>query len=142
MNEPMYTGYKAIDAMTPVGRGQRELIIGDRQIGKTALCVDAIINQKDSGILCVYVAVGQKKSTVAQVVDALERHGAMKHTIVVNASASEPAPLQYVAAFAGCAMGEYYRDNRPPRPDHLRRSDQAGPGLPADVPAAAPAAGT
>src|SRR3989339_1738603 len=112
VNEPMYTGYKAVDAMTPVGRGQRELIIGDRQIGKTALCVDAIINQKDSGILCVYVAIGQKKSTVAQVVDALERHGAMGHTIVVNASASEPAPLQYVAAFAGCAMGEYYRDSK------------------------------
>jgi len=111
VNEPCYTGYKAIDAMTPVGRGQRELIIGDRQIGKTALCVDAIINQKDSGVLCIYVAIGQKKSTVAQVVDALERHGAMKHTIVVNASASEPAPLQYVAAFAGCAMGEYYRDS-------------------------------
>ncbi|MGO9620366.1 MAG: F0F1 ATP synthase subunit alpha, partial [Desulfobaccales bacterium] len=110
VNEPMYTGYKAIDAMTPVGRGQRELIIGDRQIGKTALCVDAIINQKDTGVLCIYVAVGQKKSTVAQVVDALERHGAMKHTIVVNASASEPAALQYVAAFSGCAMGEYYRD--------------------------------
>ena len=111
VNEPMYTGYKAIDAMTPVGRGQRELIIGDRQIGKTALCVDAIINQKDSGVLCIYVAIGQKKSTVAQVVDALERNGAMKHTIVVNASASEPAPLQYVAAFAGCTMGEYYRDS-------------------------------
>ncbi|MEW6388000.1 MAG: F0F1 ATP synthase subunit alpha [Thermodesulfobacteriota bacterium] len=110
VNEPMYTGYKAIDAMTPVGRGQRELIIGDRQIGKTALCVDAIINQKDSGIICIYVAIGQKKSTVAQVVDALERHGAMKHTIVVNASASEPAPLQYVAAYSGCSMGEYYRD--------------------------------
>ena len=110
VNEPCYTGYKAIDAMTPVGRGQRELVIGDRQIGKTALCVDAIINQKDSGVICIYVAIGQKKSTVAQVVDALERHGAMKHTIVVNASASEPAPLQYVAAFAGCAMGEYYRD--------------------------------
>ncbi|MDI6852483.1 MAG: F0F1 ATP synthase subunit alpha [Deltaproteobacteria bacterium] len=110
VNEPMYTGYKAVDAMTPVGRGQRELIIGDRQIGKTALCVDAIINQKDSGIICIYVAIGQKKSTVAQVVDALERNGAMGHTIVVNASASEPAPLQYVAAYAGCAMGEYYRD--------------------------------
>jgi F-type H+/Na+-transporting ATPase subunit alpha len=110
VNEPMYTGYKAIDAMTPVGRGQRELIIGDRQIGKTALCVDAIINQKDSGIICIYVAIGQKKSTVAQVVDALERNGAMGHTIVVNASASEPAPLQYVAAYSGCAMGEYYRD--------------------------------
>jgi F-type H+-transporting ATPase subunit alpha len=111
VNEPMYTGYKAIDAMTPVGRGQRELVIGDRQIGKTALCVDAIINQKDSGIICIYVAIGQKKSTVAQVVDALERHGAMKHTIVVNASASEPAPLQYIAAYSGCAMGEYYRDS-------------------------------
>ncbi|MEJ5328839.1 MAG: F0F1 ATP synthase subunit alpha [Desulfobaccales bacterium] len=110
VNEPMYTGYKAIDAMTPIGRGQRELIIGDRQIGKTALCVDAIINQKDSGIICIYVAIGQKKSTVAQVVDALERHGAMNHTVVVNASASEPAPLQYIAAYAGCAMGEYYRD--------------------------------
>ncbi len=111
VNEPMYTGYKAIDAMTPIGRGQRELIIGDRQIGKTALCVDAIINQKDSGVICIYVAIGQKKSTVAQVVDALERHGAMSHTIVVNASASEPAPLQYIAAYSGCAMGEYYRDS-------------------------------
>jgi F-type H+-transporting ATPase subunit alpha len=111
VNEPMYTGYKAIDAMTPVGRGQRELIIGDRQIGKTALCVDSIINQKDSGVLCIYVAVGQKKSTVAQVVDALERHGAMKHTVVVNAFASEPAPLQYVAAYSGCAMAEFYRDS-------------------------------
>ncbi len=111
VHEPMYTGYKAIDAMTPVGRGQRELIIGDRQIGKTALCVDAIINQKDSGVYCIYVAIGQKKSTVAQVVDALERHDAMKHTIVISATASEPAPLQYVAAFAGCTMGEYYRDS-------------------------------
>src|SRR3989339_938417 len=111
VHEPCYTGAKAVDGMTPVGRGQRELIIGDRQIGKTALAVDAILAQKDSGILCVYVAIGQKKSTVAQVVDALERHGAMKHTSVVNASASEPAPLQYVAAFAGCAMGEYYRDS-------------------------------
>jgi F-type H+-transporting ATPase subunit alpha len=111
VHEPMYTGYKAIDAMTPVGRGQRELIIGDRQIGKTALCVDAIINQKDSGVICIYVAIGQKKSTVAQVVDALERHDAMKHTIVISATASEPAPLQYVAAFAGCTMGEYYRDS-------------------------------
>ena len=111
VNEPMYTGYKAIDSMTPIGRGQRELIIGDRQIGKTALCVDAIINQMESGVICIYVAVGQKKSTVAQVVDALERYGAMKHTIVINASASEPAPLQYIAAYSGCAMGEYYRDS-------------------------------
>ena len=111
VNEPMYTGYKAIDAMTPVGRGQRELVIGDRQIGKTAMCVDAIINQKDSGVVCIYVAIGQKKSTVAQVVDALERYDALKHTIVISATASEPAPLQYVSAFAGCTMGEYYRDS-------------------------------
>jgi F-type H+-transporting ATPase subunit alpha len=110
VNEPMYTGLKAIDAMTPVGRGQRELIIGDRQIGKTAIAVDAIINQKNSGIICIYVAVGQKKSTVAQVVETLRKHGAMDYTIVVAANASDPAPLQFVAPFAGCAMGEYYRD--------------------------------
>ncbi len=110
VNEPMYTGIKAIDAMTPVGRGQRELIIGDRQIGKTALAVDAIINQKDSGVKCIYVAVGQKQSTVAQVVDVLRRHGAMEYTTVVSACASEPATLQYIAPYAGCAMGEYYRD--------------------------------
>ena len=110
VNEPMYTGLKAVDAMTPVGRGQRELIIGDRQIGKTAIGVDAIINQKDSGIICIYVAVGQKKSTVAQVVETLRRHGAMDYTIVVSACASDPAALQYIAPFAGCAMGEYYRD--------------------------------
>ncbi len=111
VHEPMYTGIKAIDAMTPVGRGQRELIIGDRQIGKTAICVDAILNQKGQDVVCVYVAVGQKKSTVAQVVDTLRRHGAMDYTIVVNASASEPATLQYIAPYAGCAMAEYYRDS-------------------------------
>ena len=110
VNEPMYTGLKAIDAMTPVGRGQRELIIGDRQIGKTAIAVDAIINQKDSGIICIYVAVGQKKSTVAQVVETLRKHGAMDYTIVVAATASDPAALQFVAPYAGTAMGEYYRD--------------------------------
>ena len=110
VNEPMYTGLKAIDAMTPVGRGQRELIIGDRQIGKTAIAVDAIINQKDSGIICIYVAVGQKKSTVAQVVEVLRKHGAMEYTIVVSACASDPAALQYIAPYAGYAMGEYYRD--------------------------------
>ncbi len=110
VNEPMYTGLKAIDAMTPVGRGQRELIIGDRQIGKTAIAVDAIINQKDSGIICIYVAVGQKKSTVAQVVETLRKHGAMDYTVVVAACASDPAPLQYIAPYAGCAIGEYYRD--------------------------------
>ncbi|MCE5244421.1 MAG: F0F1 ATP synthase subunit alpha [Syntrophobacteraceae bacterium] len=110
VNEPMYTGLKAIDAMTPVGRGQRELIIGDRQIGKTAIAVDAIINQKDSGIICIYVAVGQKKSTVAQVVEVLRKHGAMEYTVVVAATASDAAALQYIAPYAGCAMGEYYRD--------------------------------
>ncbi|MBW1981440.1 MAG: F0F1 ATP synthase subunit alpha [Deltaproteobacteria bacterium] len=110
VNEPMYTGLKAIDAMTPVGRGQRELIIGDRQIGKTAIGVDAIINQKGQDVICIYVAVGQKKSTVAQVVETLRRHGAMDYTIVVSACASDPASLQYIAPYAGCAMGEYYRD--------------------------------
>lgn len=110
VKEPMYTGLKAIDAMTPVGRGQRELIIGDRQIGKTAIAVDTIINQKDSGIICIYVAVGQKKSTVAQVVETLRKHGAMDYTIIVAATASDPAALQYIAPYAGTAMGEYYRD--------------------------------
>lgn len=110
VNEPMYTGLKAIDAMTPVGRGQRELIIGDRQIGKTAIAVDAIINQKGGDMICIYVAIGQKKSTVAQVVEVLRRHGAMDYTIVVAANASDPAPLQFLAPFAGTAMGEYYRD--------------------------------
>jgi len=111
VHEPCYTGAKAVDAMTPVGRGQRELVIGDRQIGKTALCVDAIIAQKNSDIHCIYVAVGQKKSTVALVVEALRKHGAMEYTTVVAACASDPAPMQYIAPFAGCAMGEYFRDN-------------------------------
>ncbi|HBT97137.1 MAG TPA: F0F1 ATP synthase subunit alpha [Desulfobulbaceae bacterium] len=111
VHEPMYTGAKAVDAMTPVGRGQRELIIGDRQIGKTALCVDAIIAQKNTDVHCIYVADGQKKSTVALVVEALRKHGAMEYTTVVAACASDPAPMQYIAPFAGCAMGEYFRDN-------------------------------
>ncbi len=111
VSEPMSTGCKAIDAMTPIGRGQRELIIGDRQIGKTALCVDAIINQKDTDIYCIYVAVGQKKSTVAQVVDILDRHGAMGYTTVVSACASDPATQQFIAPYSGCSIGEYYRDN-------------------------------
>ena len=110
VHEPCYTGYKAVDAMTPVGRGQRELIIGDRQVGKTALCVDAIIAQKGSGVHCVYVATGQKKSTVALVVEALRKHGAMEYTTVVAACASDPAPMQYVSAMVGCAMAEYFRD--------------------------------
>jgi F-type H+-transporting ATPase subunit alpha len=112
VHEPMYTGCKAIDAMTPIGRGQRELIIGDRKTGKTALCVDAIINQKDTDIYCIYVAIGQKKSTVAQVVDILQRHGAMEYTTVVSACASDPATQQFIAPYSGCSIGEYYRDNK------------------------------
>src|SRR5437867_2146164 len=110
VKEPLQTGLKAIDGMIPIGRGQRELIIGDRQTGKTAIAVDTIINQRDAGVICIYVAIGQKKSTVAQVVKTLSDHDAMKHTIVVIASASDPAPLQYLAPYAGCAMGEYFRD--------------------------------
>jgi F-type H+-transporting ATPase subunit alpha len=111
VKEPLQTGIKAIDAMIPIGRGQRELIIGDRQTGKTAVAIDAIINQKGKNVVCVYVAIGQKKSTVAQVVKTLEAAGAMEFTIVVNASASEPAPLQYLAPYGGCAMGEYFLYN-------------------------------
>jgi len=110
VHEPMYTGLKAVDAMTPVGRGQRELIIGDRQIGKTACAIDAILAQKDSDIFCIYVACGQKKSTVAQVHAVLEKAGAMEYTTIVSACASDPATLQYLAPYAGCAMGEYFRD--------------------------------
>jgi F-type H+-transporting ATPase subunit alpha len=110
VDQPMQTGYKAVDAMVPIGRGQRELIIGDRQIGKTAIAVDAIINQKNSGVKCIYVAVGQKQSTIANVVRKLEEHDALAHTIVVVASASEAAALQFVAPYAGCTMGEYFRD--------------------------------
>ncbi|MZR63048.1 F0F1 ATP synthase subunit alpha [Alcanivorax sp. DP30] len=110
VNEPVQTGYKAIDSMVPIGRGQRELIIGDRQIGKTAVAVDAIIAQKGTGVKCIYVAVGQKQSTIANVVRKLEEHGAMDHTIIVAASASDPASMQFLAPFAGCAMGEYFRD--------------------------------
>jgi F-type H+-transporting ATPase subunit alpha len=111
VKEPMQTGIKAVDAMIPIGRGQRELIIGDRQTGKTALALDAIINQKGGDMICIYVAIGQKRSTVAQVVKTLEDFGAMEYTIVVSATASEPAPMQYVAPFSGCAIGEYFRDN-------------------------------
>jgi len=110
VHEPMMTGLKAIDSMTPVGRGQRELIIGDRQIGKTAIAVDAIINQKNTDIFCIYVACGQKKSTVAQVAAILEKHGAMEYTTIVAANASDPASLQFLAPYAGCAIGEYFRD--------------------------------
>jgi F-type H+-transporting ATPase subunit alpha len=110
VNEPLQTGLKSIDAMIPIGRGQRELIIGDRQTGKTAVAIDAIINQKGTGIKCIYVAIGQKNSSVAGVVRKLEEHGAMDHTIVVAASASESAAMQYIAPYSGCAMGEYFRD--------------------------------
>jgi len=110
VKEPLQTGLKSIDGMIPIGRGQRELIIGDRQTGKTAIAIDTILNQKDSGVICIYVAIGQKRSTIAQVVKTLEEHGAMAYTIVVSASASEPATLQYIAPYAGCAMGEFFRD--------------------------------
>lgn len=110
VDQPVQTGYKAVDAMVPIGRGQRELIIGDRQVGKTAFAVDTIINQKGTGIKCIYVAIGQKQSTVANVVRKLEEHGAMAHTTVVVAGASDPAAMLFLAPFAGCSMGEYYRD--------------------------------
>ncbi len=111
VHEPMVTGIKAIDAMTPIGRGQRELVIGDRQTGKTAICIDAILAQKDTDVHCFYVAIGQKKSTVALVADTLRKYGAMEYTTIISATASEPAPLQYIAAYSGCAMAEYYRNN-------------------------------
>jgi len=112
VKEPMQTGLKAIDAMVPVGRGQRELIIGDRQTGKTAVALDTIINSRGKDLICIYVAIGQKRSTVAQVVATLERYGAMEYTIVVAATASDPAPMLYLAPYAGCALGEYFRDSK------------------------------
>jgi F-type H+/Na+-transporting ATPase subunit alpha len=111
VHEPLQTGLMAIDAMIPVGRGQRELIIGDRQTGKTAVAIDTIINQKGLGVKCIYVAIGQKQSTVAQVVDKLTQYGAMEYTVVVSATASDPAPLQFLAPYTGCTIGEYWRDN-------------------------------
>jgi F-type H+-transporting ATPase subunit alpha len=112
VKEPLQTGIKAIDSMIPIGRGQRELIIGDRQTGKTAVALDTIINQKGGDMICIYVAIGQKRSTVAQVVKTLEDYGAMEYTIVVAATASDPAPMQYIAPYSGCAMGEYFRDSK------------------------------
>jgi len=112
VKEPLQTGLKAIDSMIPIGRGQRELIIGDRQTGKTALALDTIINQKGQNVVCVYVAIGQKRSTIAQVVKTLEEYGAMDYSVVVAASASDPAPMQYLAPYAGCAIGEYFRDSK------------------------------
>ena len=140
VHEPMPTGLKAIDAMTPIGRGQRELIIGDRQTGKTAVCIDAILAQKETDIHCFYVAIGQKKASVALVADTLRRYGAMEYTTIISATASEPAPLQYIAAYTGY-HGRALPGQRQARPDYLRRPFQAGRGLPADVPAAPPAAG-
>src|SRR5207249_11587038 len=110
VREPLQTGLKAIDAMIPIGRGQRELIIGDRQTGKTAIALDTILNQRGGDVICIYVAIGQKRSTVAQVVKTLEEYDAMKYSIVLGASSSLPAPMQYLAPYAGCAMGEYFRD--------------------------------
>src|ERR1051326_3050323 len=112
VREPMATGLKAIDAMIPIGRGQRELIIGDRQTGKTAIVLDTIVNSKGKDLICIYCAIGQKRSSIAQVVKMLEDNGAMEYTIVVAASASEPAPMQYLAPYAACAMGEYFRDSK------------------------------
>src|SRR6201995_4130094 len=112
VREPMMTGLKSIDSMIPIGRGQRELIIGDRQTGKTAICLDTIINSKGKDLICIYCAIGQKRSSIAQVVQTLTEHGAMDYTIVVAASASEPAPMLYIAPYAACAMGEYFRDNK------------------------------
>jgi F-type H+-transporting ATPase subunit alpha len=111
VKEPLQTGIKAIDSMIPIGRGQRELIIGDRQTGKTAVALDTIINQKGTGVICVYVAIGQKQSTVAQVVEKLRQFGAMDYTIVISATASQSAPINFIAPYAGCTMGEYYRDS-------------------------------
>jgi F-type H+-transporting ATPase subunit alpha len=112
VHEPMQTGIKALDALVPVGRGQRELIIGDRQTGKTAVALDAIINQKGQNVVCIYVAIGQKQSTVAQVVDKLAKYGALEYTVVVAANASDPAPMQFFAPYTGCSIGEYFRDNK------------------------------
>jgi len=111
VKEPLQTGLKVIDSMTPIGRGQRELVIGDRQTGKTAIAVDTIINQKDQGVICIYVAIGQKLSTVARVADVLSKHDAMSYAIIVSATANDPAPQQYIAPYAGCSMGEYYRES-------------------------------
>jgi F-type H+-transporting ATPase subunit alpha len=134
VREPLQTGIKAIDSMIPIGRGQRELIIGDRQTGKTAVILDTIINQKGGDIICIYCGIGQKRSTIAQVVKTLTDAGAMDYTIVVTSSAAEPASLQYIAPYAACAMGEFFRDV-------LRRSFQARAGLPRNFAAAPPSPG-
>ncbi len=141
VHEPLQTGIKAIDAMTPVGRGQRELIIGDRKTGKTTVAIDTILAQKGQGVKCIYVAIGQKGSTVAQTVATLEEHGAMDYTVVVNAPAADEAVFKYLAPYAGCAMGHALDGQRPARARRLRRPLQAGRVVPPDVAAAAPPAG-
>ena len=134
MKEPLQTGIKAIDSMIPIGRGQRELIIGDRRTGKTAIAIDTIINQKDQDVVCVYVAIGQKASTVAGVVERLEAEGAMDYTIIVAANASDPATLQYIAPYAGCAMAEYFMYEEGRRDAvRVRRPVQAGGRVPGDL---------
>ena len=138
----MQTGLKAIDAMIPIGRGQRELIIGDRQTGKTAIAIDTIINNKDSDLVCVYVAIGQRMATVVQLAETLAENGALENTIIVAASADEAAPIKFMAPYAGCAMGEYFLYKGGHALCDLRRPHQARLRLPADVAAAAPPAGS
>ena len=141
VKEPMQTGIKAIDAMIPIGRGQRELIIGDRQTGKTTIALDTIINQKGGDVICIYVAIGQKRSTVAQVVKTLEDYGAMEYTIVVAATASDPAPMQYLAPYSGLRDRRVFPRQQPPRAVYLRRSFQARRGVSRNFAAAAPSSG-
>ena len=140
--EPMLTGLKAIDSMIPIGRGQRELIIGDRQTGKTSIAIDTIINNKDRDLICVYVAIGQRKATVVQLANTLEEAGALENTIIVMAAADESAPIKFLAPYAGCAMAEHFLYNGKAALAGLRRPDQARLRLPPDVAAAAPAAGS
>ena len=141
MKEPLQTGIKAIDSMIPIGRGQRELIIGDRSTGKTAILVDTILNQRGQDLICIYVAIGQKASTVAQVYERLKDAGAMDYTIIVTAAASEAAPIKWMAPYAGCAMGEYFMFKGKHALVHVRRPLEARRRVPADVAAAAPPAG-
>ncbi len=141
VTEPVQTGLMAIDGMIPIGRGQRELIIGDRQTGKTAIAIDTIINNRDKDLVCIYVAIGQRMSTVVQLKEVLEENGAMENTIIVAAPADEAAPIKYIAPYAGCAMGEHFLYNGKRGALRLRRPHQARLRLPADVAAAAPPAG-
>ena len=141
VHEPLQTGIKAIDAMTPIGRGQRELIIGDRKTGKTTVAIDTILNQRGQGVKCIYVAIGQKGSSVAQTVATLEAHGAMEYTVVVNAPAADEAVFKYLAPYAGCAMGQHWMDGGEAALDRVRRPLEAGGVVPPAVAAAPPPAG-